>query len=58
MLSYYWDESENNHFEALIYKKGNIIEENKLKKIKEKICDIAPNCSKKDEQIRNKEKKS
>ena len=29
MLSYYGDESENNHFEELIYKKGNIIEGNK-----------------------------
>ena len=56
MLSYYGDDNDNNHFEALIYKKGNIIEENKLKKIKEKICDIDPNSSKKNEQIRNKEK--
>ena len=56
MLSYYGDNNDNNHFEALIYKKGNIIEENKLKKIKEKICDIDPNSSKKNEQIRNKEK--
>ena len=56
MLSYYGDDSDNNHFEALIYKKGNIIEENKLKKIKENICDIDPNSSKKNEQIRNKEK--
>ena len=47
MLSYYGDDNDNNHFEALIYKKGNIIEENKLKKIKEKICDIDPNSSKK-----------
>ena len=29
MLTYYGDESENNHFEELIYKKGNIIEGNK-----------------------------
>ena len=47
MLSYYGDDSDNNHFEALIYKKGNIIEENKLKKIKEKICDIEPKKKKK-----------
>ena len=40
MLSYYGDDNDNNYFEALIYKKGNIIDENKVKKIKEKICDI------------------
>ena len=30
MLSYYGDENESNHFEALVYKRGNIIEEDKL----------------------------
>ena len=57
MLSYYGDDNVNNHFEALVYKKGNMIEEDKLSKIKEKICDIDPNCNNKEEQIINKEKK-